>query len=391
MKQVLICPVCNSEVSEIFLVRKNVAIHQHLVMDSPGAAHAVNRGDLTLAYCTECAFVFNSTFDQEKLVYGELYENTQTYSPFFNNYIDELINYLIKEKNVQNCRIVEVGCGQGIFLKRLIERGADNTGYGFDPSYRGPKTTADGRITFFPTYYGPGGANIEADVVICRHVIEHVPDPVDLLKSMLQALSHSPDARLFIETPSVEWILRNAVFWDFFYEHCSYFTSESLASAVKAAGFAVENVFQKFNGQYLWLEAVVSGDEKSIAQSPEHIHALTKQFAGKEERLTAQWSDVIKSKSAQEKIAVWGAGAKGATFISLIDSDCKYFDCVVDINPKKQGKFIPGTGHEIVGVTELANRNVSSAILLNPNYRDEVMEISKGLPSYISLIEMENM
>ncbi len=59
------------------------------------------------------------------------------------------------------------------------------------------------------------------------------------------------------------------------------------------------------------------------------------------------------------------------TFVNLIDPACKWIDSVVDLNPKKQGHFIPGTGHPIVSYQELANRGVKNAILMNPNYRNE--------------------
>ncbi|VBB05181.1 c-methyltransferase [Lucifera butyrica] len=390
MKRSLICPVCGSRAND-FLQRPNVPIHQHLLWNSQDAARGTGRGDLTLACCGQCGFIFNSTFEPAKLVYGENYENSQLCSPFFNHYIDGLIGHLIEEQKVQNCRVIEVGCGQGSFLKRLVERGTGISGYGFDPSYRGPATTPDGRITFLAAYYGPGFAGIAADFVICRHVIEHVADPVALLTSIHQALSHSPRARLFLETPAVDWILHNAAYWDFFYEHCSYFTAASLARAVETAGFAVRNVCRKFNGQYLWLEAVIAPDETAIVQPAEPLVDLVKQFALRERSFIAKWRDILERKLIRgEKTAVWGAGAKGVTFVNLMDPEGKYLECVVDINPKKQGNFLPGTGHPIVGIPALAERRISSVILMNPNYKEEVMAMLNDLPANIVLVEMEN-
>ena len=85
MKKTIICPVCNSRETDVFLQRKNVVVHQHLLMESPAAARNARRGDLTLARCLACAFIFNCTFEPEKLCYGEFYESTQHYSVSFNN------------------------------------------------------------------------------------------------------------------------------------------------------------------------------------------------------------------------------------------------------------------------------------------------------------------
>ncbi len=73
----------------------------------------------------------------------------------------------------------------------------------------------------------------------------------------------------------------------------------------------------------------------------------------------------------KEKVALWGAGAKGVTFANLVEPRQKWIDCVVDLNPQKQGRFIPGTGHPITSYKELGRRGVTTAILMDPNYRDE--------------------
>src|SRR5213078_3046347 len=99
-----------------------------------------------------------------------------------------------------------------------------------------------------------GAVGLPADVVVCRHVIEHIPRPLDLLRAVRQAVAARPHARVCFETPCVEWVLRNQVVWDFFYEHCSLFSAASLATAFRAAGFEVTDVRHVFHGQYLWLE-----------------------------------------------------------------------------------------------------------------------------------------
>ncbi|CUH95089.1 hypothetical protein P22_1158 [Propionispora sp. 2/2-37] len=393
MRRIIRCPVCKVSDGVVFLEHKQVATCQHTLIATAEAARNVERGDLTLVCCRQCNFIFNTAFDEQKLAYGEAYENSQSYSPYFSQYMDEIIDELVKEKETNDCRVIEVGCGQGTFLKRLIDREPGIYGYGFDPSYRGPLTLQDGRITFFQSNYGPDAAHIMADIVICRHVIEHVSQPVSLLQSIRQAIKASAQARLFLETPCSEWILRNEVFWDFFYEHCSYFSRDSLARAVELSGFRVQNVFHRFHGQYLWLEARLHADDKLISGPSQAtpLYFLARQFAYRERDLIARWSELIQSKIKQgERIALWGAGAKGATFAGLLDPACRYFQCVVDINPQKQGKYLPGTGHPIIKPAELPDLQISSIIILNPNYRNEIVNILKGMPGKINLLELEN-
>jgi len=382
------CPVCAARSVAAFLCREQVPVHQNLVIKDQQAAVSIARGDLELAVCEECGFIFNRAFEPSLLSYGGDYENTQACSPFFRAYLDTLVSHLILEKGVRNSRIVEVGCGDGLFLRSLVEaEGAGNSGYGFDPSYTGPASDLEGRLQFRKRDYGPECVGIFADVVVCRHVIEHVPDPLGLLRTIRLALVNSPHARVFLETPCVEWILRNQVIWDFFYEHCSYFTAESLTTAFQASGFRVEDVRHVFEGQYLWVEATVAKQGAVMARDPGSIPALARQFMELEGDLEGGWRTRIQQLACKGKVALWGAGAKGMTFANLIDPTLQWIDCVVDLNPRKQGHYVPGTGHPIVGYQELADRGVTVAILMNPNYRHENLVLLRTAHLDIDLIE----
>src|SRR5207237_175358 len=112
-------------------------------------------------------------------------------------------------------------------IERLVNADSGNRGFGFDPTYVGPLTRLNGRLKFDRRFYGPECQDVVPDAVVCRHVIEHVADPAALVGSVRGALQHVARARVYFETPCVEWILRKQVVWDFFYEHCSLFSPNS--------------------------------------------------------------------------------------------------------------------------------------------------------------------
>lgn len=382
------CPVCNSNSLRDFLFRERVPVHQNLLMRDQEAAINIPRGDLDLVACEDCGFIFNRAFNPQKIMYGEDYENTQACSPSFNEYLDGLVRHMIEEQNVRDCHVVEVGCGNGLFLRKLVAYdGAGNRGHGFDPSYRGAESELDGRLEFSARYYDSECADVPADVIVCRHVIEHVPQPLPMLEAIKKALARSPKARIFFETPCVEWILANLVVWDFFYEHCSYFSAASLATAFQAAGFEVQSVEHVFEGQYLWLEATLPETAPRVEKKPGTVVAQAQNFARLERSLKEDWRRKIRERAAEEKIALWGAGAKGVTFANLIDGSRELIDCVVDLNPLKQGHYVPGTGHPIVSYQALTERGVSTAILMNPNYRKENLALLQAAKADVRLID----
>ena len=231
-----------------------------------------------------------------------------------------------------------------------------------------------GRLRFEKCYYDRSCSSIPADVIVCRHVIEHIPHPVHFLETIKDALVNSPQARLFFETPCLEWILKHRVVWDFFYEHCSYYTKDSLSLAFEKAGFQVEYVKHVFSGQYLWLEATI-GKRREEVRSPREILDLMNRYVISENDLVRYWEQQIHELLRRGKVAIWGAGAKGVTFASLLDPKRQLFECIVDINPRKQNHFLPGSGHPIVGFEELKSRGVKTALLMNPCYFHEVKEL----------------
>jgi SAM-dependent methyltransferase len=381
------CPVCTGTKLRSFLQRSQVPVHQNLVMPSQEAACSVVCGELQMVVCETCGFVFNQAFDLSNLQYGEDYDNTQSCSAYFDTYLDGLVRDMVERQGVRNCTIVEVGCGKGHFLKKLVNYpGANNMGYGFDPSYVGPESDLAGRVQFRTCYYDQCCTDILADVVVCRHVIEHVPEPLSLLRTVRVALEVSSNARVFFETPCVAWILRHRVICDFFYEHCSLFTAQSLRFAFRRAGFAVERLEHLFGGQYLWLEARSATVEAEVPAAAETV-ALATAYAAEERQLRETWLARLDDLGQNGRVALWGAGAKGATFANLIDPGCTLIDSVVDLNPNKQGRFIPGCGHPIVAPGELPRRGVRNAFLMNPNYREENLQLLAAAGIKLNLLD----
>jgi Methyltransferase domain/C-methyltransferase C-terminal domain len=377
------CLVCGSDATFEFLRRPSVPVHQNLLLDNSAAARDLTRGDLAMRLCERCGFGFNAAFRPDLLDYGRNYDNTQNWSPAFDRYVDELVRDLVEIHGVRRCRVVEVGCGKGTFLKKLIAYpGADNVGHGFDPSYIGPDVELGGRLRFTRSFFS-GAAAEPADVVVCRHVIEHVREPLELLR----AIRSGRAARVFFETPCLEWILRHQVTWDFFYEHCSLFTPQSLATALTRSGFADIQVRHVFAGQYLWVQA--RGDQDGIsAQLPlSGTSGLARAFSLREQGLLHSWRQLVTRWAGSGDVAVWGAGAKGVTFCNLVDPHCALLSCVIDANPAKHGKYVAGTGHPIVGPERLLTEDVAAVLVLNPMYTEEIVQHLNRLGSRAVLVD----
>ena len=385
-----LCPLCQGGETEQFLHRPRVPVHQNLLCETSDAARRRSQGELTMCVCRRCGFIYNATFDPRLLEYGRQYENTQTYSSTFQSYVGELVSRLARRPEVRRGSVVEVGCGKGGFLRQLVEQaGPDCRGCGYDPSYEGDDSELAGRLRFHRCFYAPDQARAPADIVVSRHVIEHVPEPMTLLRGIRQSVAGSRQARVCFETPCARWILEHAVVWDFFYEHCSLFTADSLAAAFESAGFRVDSVEHVFGGQYLWLEAVPDERETgpAISKSREVVD-LARRFTTREARLVEHWRRQVEAYAAAGPLVVWGGGAKGVTFANLVDQDRRWIDAVVDVNPNKQGRFLPGSAHPIIAPESLADRRIKTVMLLNPNYAEEIGRHVRSLGLQLDVVDL---
>jgi SAM-dependent methyltransferase len=348
-------------------------------------------GDLHICHCPNCDFVWNAAFDPSLLSYHHAYDNTQTCSPRFTEHLESLVALLVDDRGLRGRRIVEVGCGNGEFLRRLVKADDANSGIGFDPSYRGPLQDVDGRLVFERSFFGADEANGLADAVVSRHVIEHVDEPLAILELMRRAIASASDPRLFLETPDVAWILQRRVVWDFFYEHCSYFTPHSIKVAARIVGLEVVGVDLVFGGQYLWAQARPAQLARpSVAPPPAAgLGAAAEEFERAECRLWERLAGQLDELAAEGPVAVWGAGAKGVTFVNQLDPAAEVVACVIDLNPAKQGGFLPGTGHPILSPQAAEEQGVATAILLNPNYDQEIRDMLASAQSSVKLVQAD--
>ena len=168
--------------------------------------------------CPVCGFIWNSAFDAALFKYGAAYDNSQLASEAFSAHMQSRIARVAAALSAEGpLNIVEIGCGQGDFLRRLLAAlpaSRRPRAIGFDPAFRAKPSSKAGPIEFHAEYFDKstaGRLGMTPDVLICRHTIEHVPDPVAFLKAVRQTIQDQKSALLFLETPDSGWMLRAMV------------------------------------------------------------------------------------------------------------------------------------------------------------------------------------
>ncbi|MFA7245494.1 MAG: class I SAM-dependent methyltransferase [Candidatus Magasanikbacteria bacterium] len=316
--------------------------------------------------CNECGFVFNADFIDKKTEYSSIYDNTQDDSIYFQSYLIKLAERLDKKYQLFDKKVVEVGCGKGHFIKIIYDLGVKNI-RGYDPSYIDYNKNIDRLV--IKKFFDDKNVDEKVDFIICRHVLEHIKNPDLFVFSIEKCLNVG--GSMYFEFPSLEWIVKNEVFFDFFYEHCNYFSKRSLSFLFNKIGLGNIVFNYGLDGQYFQLD--ISRGKCSDLKLLDLIN-----FDDISNFLSNKINEYKKMVEEMGTFIVWGAGAKGVTFLNRLNISVEKCQYVIDINLNKQNKFIPITGQEIVSPKILKKIDVNTIIVMNPVYEEEIKKMASS-------------
>ena len=214
-------------------------------------------------------------------------------------------------------------------------------------------------------------------MILCRHTLEHIGQTAELLRSIRKTIGNRTDTIVLFELPDVVRVLKEGAFWDIYYEHCSYFSPGSLARLFRQSGFDVVELERCYDDQYLLIgarpvEGKVPPPSLPLENDLDEMRSLVSAASTRLADGVAHWRKFILDRKAEgKKVAVWIALSKAVAFLTTLNVG-DAVEYVVDINPFRQNKFMPGTGQRIVPPAFLSEYQPDYVILMNPIYRREV-------------------
>jgi SAM-dependent methyltransferase len=315
-----------------------------------------------------CTHIFNAAFDPARMRYSRSYENALHFSETFARFQRRLAERLIERFDLRGKDLVEVGCGDGAFLRLLCELG-DNRGVGFDAT--APLRSDSSGVRFVATADPAAYAGVPADFICCRQTLEHVEQPRRFIADLRQWARASPP--FYFEVPNGLAPFCDGAVWDLIYEHCSYFTPRSLQRLCAEAGMEVWTIDSAFDSQFLSIEGRF-GDPRQphgLVHQADDLHARLAGFSEVyAERISAAAEWTQRATTRGDCIVLWGAGSKGSSFLDAAGGAA--ISAAVDVNPRKQGRWIGGSSVEVVAPQRLSEIEPDRVVILNPIYRDEV-------------------
>ena len=349
------CIACGAPLWETpLLTLDNMPASAQHMPDAQGVKE--DRGlTLDLCQCMGCGLV---QFDCEPVDY---YRDVIRAGGFSKTMV-ELRRYqykhLIDSYHLEGKKFIEVGCGQGEFLKVLSEFPVEVHGIEHDPHLvelaraqgldvtEGFTETEDTRFA--------GGLY---DVFLSFNFLEHQPDPSTMLQAIYRNLED--DAMGLITVPSFEYIMDHNSYYELIRDHLAYYTFETLTPLLERNGFLVEEC------------EVINRDTLSVIVK-KRPQMDTENLLECYVNLKREMESYMKYLDAwDKKVAVWGASHQGFTLAATtkLGEKARY---IIDSAPFKQGKFAPASHLPIVGPDHFHEHPVDAIIITAPGYTDEI-------------------
>jgi SAM-dependent methyltransferase len=382
----LSCRLCGGWRLEVFL-----SLGQLPLADAFVSAEDLGRPEarypLDVAFCVDCALVqiLEEVPPQELFVDNYLY---------FSSYTDGLIAHsrkhaerLVEERGLgPNSLVVEVGSNDGYLLRSVAALGVPVLG--IDPA---PDQAEEAERVGVPTVREFFGEEVarglrlqgrQADVIVANNVMAHTPDLNGFAAGLARLLKH--DGVATIENPSVQDLIERCAFDTIYHEHFSYFSSTSVAALMERYSLTLNRVeeFPSLHGgtRRWWVSRddtvepsardALAREREAGVDRPDFYRAFGTRVSAVREQLMGVLGDLRRD---GKRVAAYGAAAKGSTMLNACGIGTDLVEYVVDRNPHKIGRFMPGTHQPIRPVETLLEDRPDAVLLLVWNIADEVL------------------
>jgi hypothetical protein len=380
------CPVCRYTLSAPFFYGGKQPLATLGWPKTSAESFEMVRYSLDYRKCPRCTHIWNRDFSYEAIPYDKnpnrMFNNGGTWRGHLKNTIDNVLSRL-----PSNPTIIEIGSGDNHFIRGIAES-LDGKGrfLGFDPNFS--QMDAVG-VEFYPRLFEPLEDMVifEPDLLIMRHVLEHLADPAAFIDQLAWggSLLKKP-VIFFAETPCVDQVFNSKRLVDFFYEHPSQFTTQSFKTLLEHGG-DVLSIDHGYGREVVYGFVKLSLPD-SYRETADNSVSFFHEADVSRRNIRIQLTELATS---GKKIAIWGGTGKAAAFIHQFSVNPSDFPLIVDSDKNKVGTYVPKTGQLIQHIDVLKSMAIDIVIIpAQWRAKDICLEILReGLSVYQILIEHE--
>ena len=328
-------------------------------------------------------------FPSPKRMFNKDYPFYTSSSNFMINHFKNFSNFLKKNYLKKNSIIIEIGSNDGTLLSRFNKK----TSIGFEPS-RSVHNVAIKKglrsinkffnfknISKLRKYYG------KIDLIFGANVFCHIPDQVDLIKSMDKLLSSN--GAIIFEEPYLGSMYKKVSYDQIYDEHIYMFSLTSVKKIYEKFGFELIDAYPQITHGGS-MRYVIKRKENS-KKSKNLINLLNHEKKNKIDKFSACLKfkkNVINSKKKlrlkikkilmkKNRICGYGATSKSTTILNFCNINNSMIDCIFDTTKDKIGKLTPGTHIPVVDYKLFKKSKYKHVFLFAWNHKKEILKKEK--------------
>ncbi len=369
------CPICLSNSWEIVLPLATTPLGDRL-SDSFEKALSLPKYALDLALCNDCGHTFLPLVVAPEESYGDYFFETSD-SPGLSDSMQRLAEQLWRDCSKSNDNyVLDIGSNDGTWLQHFKNLGAKVMG--IEPSPRHAEEATTRGVKTLNGYFSKDSAfeihnNFGApSLITANFVTANVPDLTNFFEG-LKELSDDNTTIAILSGYHPDQFRVNMI--DFIYhEHVSYFSCQDFINLGEKFGFdlvhvcrvglkggSLQAIFRTKNSKTL-----ISGDVGRLAQFEEWVgircgswFADINNRIKQAQRETHKFLDQVKA----DRIVGYGVSHSVTTLIYQFDLVDR-IKVLTDDNPRRQGKFAPGSGLTVIGPQKIVDDNFDTVIIM---------------------------
>ncbi|HSO83519.1 class I SAM-dependent methyltransferase, partial [Thiocapsa sp.] len=344
---------------------------------------------LRVLVCEHCWLVQTEDFAQADALFDTDYAYFSSYSSTWLAHAERYVAAMVERFGLTDAsHVVEIAANDGYLLQYVQARGIHCTG--IEPTTSTADAARAKGIAVVEDFFGVRLAETlvaqgrQADLTAANNVLAHVPDINDFVGGFARLLK--PQGVATFEFPHLLRLIDETQFDTIYHEHFSYLSLMAVERIFQANGLSVFDVealpthggsLRVFaqradTGQHPRhprVDAILRREQAARLDGPEGYAGFQAKTDQVKNRFLAY---LIDAKQQGRTLAAYGAAAKGNTLLNYAGVRPDLLPYVVDRNPAKQGKYLPGSRIPIVGEERLLQTKPDAIIVLPWNLSTEV-------------------
>lgn len=383
------CRHCRSEVS-LPLIDLGSSPPSNAYLSHVTARRPEKWFPLRVLVCESCWLVQAEAYSRAAELFNDEYAYFSSFSDEWLCHAKAYVNEMVERFSLTTgSQVIEVASNDGYLLQYVQQRGIRCLG--IEPTASTAAASRQKGIQTIEEFFSVELAKRlslsdgQADLMVAKNVLAHVPDINDFVAGF--ALLLKPSGVATFEFPHLMHLIESNQFDTIYHEHFSYLSFATVCDVFAANGLSVFDV-EEHSTHGGSLRVFAQRSDACARSVTERVGELRRREEQSGMRTTAYYSGfqvkaekvkndlvffLIEAKRQGKKVAGYGAAAKGNTLLNFAGVKSDLIPFVIDRNPAKQEKFMPGSRIPIVEPSMLGQERPDYLLILPWNLKDEIV------------------